>query len=126
MNNSNQEQFDYYGPQFENLSIYDKISFVDTDLSRRLTLTSLLLNMPGMEFNNILNDLSPSKEDTVRYCSNSGLKCKNFTEFYHGNFHKCFVYSIAGEKTQDEMFLQGMANGVTFVFMTGKLTQIFF
>ena len=74
-------------------------------------MSTLLFNAPDQDLVKLLYELSPPGDEVLRYCSNAGLECVNFNEYLHGDFHKCYEYSISGEKTEDEMFTQGMANG---------------
>ncbi len=87
------------------------MSYITPELSGKLAISALLLNAPDRSAWDLLGELSPGREEIVKHCSNSGLECENFHEYLHGDFHKCYEYSITDEKTQDEMFMQGMANG---------------
>ncbi len=104
-----------------NSTIYEELALIHSELSERYTLTPLLMNSPYVDYWDIMRDISPesSPRETLRYCFNSGLECKKFKPYTHSHFHRCFQYDIADDKTNNEMFAQGVNNGVTFVFFTG-------
>ncbi len=105
----------------ENSTIYEKLALIHSELSERYTLTPLLMNSPYVDYWDIMENISPdaTPKETLRYCSNSGLECQKFKPYTHSHFHRCFEYVISNDKTNNEMFAQGVNNGVTFVFFTG-------
>ncbi len=96
----------------------DKLLSIRGDLDRTITFT-LLRNIPDMSAETIFDEIGPPMEDTIRYCSNSGRKCKNIKQLQYGNFPKCFNYDTAQNNTGKTLGNVGLTNGLTMVFNTG-------
>ncbi len=106
----------------ETPGLIEKLRTIKDELGTKSILFSLLRNVPDKSFFDIFYDLGPAGSDTIRNCSNRGIKCKNFTLIDSGLFPECYEYFTSEKKDRFSMHRvsdEGISSGVNFILMTG-------
>ena len=96
-----------------------KLIYIKGELGRKPLTFTLLRNIHNTTFDQIFDELGPSLEDTIRYCTNAGITCANITKIHSALFPKCFVYSTQENKSNVEVSDEGIDNGVSLVLNSG-------
>ena len=69
-----------------------------------------------------LKQITTPMEEFIISCRNGDSDCnlsEYLTDFYHSFFYKCYTYDPLEGKSLKEPVLEGIDNGITFVFLSG-------
>ncbi len=103
----------------EGSDLLDRLCSIREDLTSRAVTLGLLRNMPNETFDDIIDRLGSSLDDTVTHCTNGGIKCQNIREVHLASyFPKCFDYSTQENKESNIFSEEGINNGVTMTLMS--------
>ncbi len=112
-------QMETENDKFGNPEMFDKLFFIKDLMNTRDVAFAILNSLPNTTFEDLFDDLGPSLDETVRHCSNGGIKCTNITERHTGHFPKCFEYASSEEGIHAKASDEGISNGINFVLMSG-------
>ncbi len=99
--------------------LLEKLIFIRGELGRKPLTFTLLRNIHNTTFDQIFDELGPSLEDTIRYCTNAGITCAHIMKMHSALFPKCFVYATQENKSNIEVSDEGIDNGVSLVLNSG-------
>ena len=107
-----------------NKTILNKWFQVKNDLTNTWLITTLLMDASDVVSNQIdrLKQLQYFSDETTINCQKRKVKCNEsyFTPFLSVSHTGCKTYDLLEGSDVDESRIQGVNNGVTFIFMTGS------
>ncbi len=113
--------------QSNNLDLVRNLCTIKDDLGSRTVTLGLLRNVPNITYDEFLEELGPSADDTILYCTNGGRKCNNFTKMHiSGHFPTCFTYDTQDMGTSNGVVDDGISQGISMVLMSGAHLSSFY
>ncbi len=105
--------------------IIGKLTSLKDDIGKKSVAYALLRNVPEMSFHDIFDELGHQQEDTIRNCSNNGIKCKGIDAIDSGLFPQCYQYETSENMAIQRISDEGISSGVSFILMTaGQLGSL--
>ncbi len=105
---------------YENESLFEKLIYIEQELASRELTFELLKNIPNVTFHQLIEELSPTIEDTVKYCTYSHNKCGKITKIHLPNFPNCFHYITPERNGANKVADEGITSGLNMVLMSGN------
>ncbi len=113
--------------QSNNLDLVRNLCSIKDDLGNRAVTLGLLRNVPNITYDNFLEELSPSADDTIMYCSNGGRKCNSYTKLNKsGHLLTCFTFDTQDMGISNGVVDDGISQGISMVLMSGTHLSSFY